>query len=397
MAFHPAAGANLRPFGAPPSRGRREKSKILPVIGKAVKREYRCRTQSLPRIVISSEARNLCHSRSGDRYLEVPNGKPHTRRLSGIAPYTHSEPPAPFRIAPRPSLTNPYFLRGSAHRFEVAFLHLLRMAIDHGRRGVCPLRDFRPRQPRKAQKEQLLLFLRPGDQVPRISLLHGNPMVPVHLIPVRRRTVGCDFSRHQEFRRLARRCRHLVGEPLLMPAADVDGAPPHTLRDVRQKGHAALLVVLFQAFQKAKPQLLPCLFRGQRLIGCLRQRINKTFEPFAERLFRRLLSCLRRQRQTLDGLTVRNRFNICIYSFFHREIFHFSESASGHLTGWPYYIMRIFRIPAPEKHIFLICRSEKTLQKQGREESMSSPFFKPCPMCFKIFEAHQRFSPLKKP
>ena len=28
--LHPAAGANLRPFGAPPSRGRREKSKILP-------------------------------------------------------------------------------------------------------------------------------------------------------------------------------------------------------------------------------------------------------------------------------------------------------------------------------------------------------------------------------
>ena len=26
---HPAAGANLRPFGAPPSKGRREKSKIL--------------------------------------------------------------------------------------------------------------------------------------------------------------------------------------------------------------------------------------------------------------------------------------------------------------------------------------------------------------------------------
>ena len=40
--FHPAAGANLRPCGAPPSRGRREKSKILPAMGKAVKREYRC-------------------------------------------------------------------------------------------------------------------------------------------------------------------------------------------------------------------------------------------------------------------------------------------------------------------------------------------------------------------
>ncbi len=40
--FHSAAGANLRPFGAPPSKGRREKSKILPAMGKAVKREYRC-------------------------------------------------------------------------------------------------------------------------------------------------------------------------------------------------------------------------------------------------------------------------------------------------------------------------------------------------------------------
>ncbi|MBD8953798.1 MAG: hypothetical protein EGQ71_01950 [Dialister sp.] len=54
ISLHPAAGANLRPFGAPPSRGRREKSKILLAMGKAAKREYR-----LPRIVISSEARNL--------------------------------------------------------------------------------------------------------------------------------------------------------------------------------------------------------------------------------------------------------------------------------------------------------------------------------------------------
>ncbi len=40
--LHPAAGANLRPFGAPPSKGRREKAKILPAMGKAEKREYRC-------------------------------------------------------------------------------------------------------------------------------------------------------------------------------------------------------------------------------------------------------------------------------------------------------------------------------------------------------------------
>ena len=39
--LHSAAGANLRPFGAPPSRGRREKSKILPAMEKAAKREYR--------------------------------------------------------------------------------------------------------------------------------------------------------------------------------------------------------------------------------------------------------------------------------------------------------------------------------------------------------------------
>ena len=41
---HPTAGANLRPFGAPPSRGRREKSKILLSMEKAAKREYRCPT-----------------------------------------------------------------------------------------------------------------------------------------------------------------------------------------------------------------------------------------------------------------------------------------------------------------------------------------------------------------
>jgi len=42
MAFYPAMGANLCPFGAPPFRGRREKFKILPSMGKATKREYRC-------------------------------------------------------------------------------------------------------------------------------------------------------------------------------------------------------------------------------------------------------------------------------------------------------------------------------------------------------------------
>ena len=41
ISSHPAMGANLRPFGTPPSRGRREKSKILLSMEKAVKREYR--------------------------------------------------------------------------------------------------------------------------------------------------------------------------------------------------------------------------------------------------------------------------------------------------------------------------------------------------------------------
>ena len=39
------------------------------------------------RIVISSEARNLCHSRSHGQWLEIPNGKPAIHLPSGIAPY----------------------------------------------------------------------------------------------------------------------------------------------------------------------------------------------------------------------------------------------------------------------------------------------------------------------
>ena len=44
---HPAAGANLRPFGTPPSRGRREKSKILLAMEKAATRIPLPRTKSL--------------------------------------------------------------------------------------------------------------------------------------------------------------------------------------------------------------------------------------------------------------------------------------------------------------------------------------------------------------
>ena len=59
VSSYPAARANLRPFGAPPSRGRREKCK------------------SLPRIVISSEARNLPCTEGADRALaqESERGK----------------------------------------------------------------------------------------------------------------------------------------------------------------------------------------------------------------------------------------------------------------------------------------------------------------------------------
>ena len=43
MAFHPAMGANLCPFGAPPSRGRREKSQSLPLEGKCVSNRWKMR------------------------------------------------------------------------------------------------------------------------------------------------------------------------------------------------------------------------------------------------------------------------------------------------------------------------------------------------------------------
>ena len=43
--------------------------------------------KALLRIVISSEARNLCHSRLSGQCLEIPNGKPAIHLPSGIAPY----------------------------------------------------------------------------------------------------------------------------------------------------------------------------------------------------------------------------------------------------------------------------------------------------------------------
>ena len=43
ISSHPAAGANLRPFGAPPSKGRREKSQSLPLEGKCVSNRWEMR------------------------------------------------------------------------------------------------------------------------------------------------------------------------------------------------------------------------------------------------------------------------------------------------------------------------------------------------------------------
>ena len=48
ISSHPAAGANLRPFGAPPSKGRREKSQSLPLEGKCVSNRWKMRVPLSP-------------------------------------------------------------------------------------------------------------------------------------------------------------------------------------------------------------------------------------------------------------------------------------------------------------------------------------------------------------
>ena len=48
MAFYPAMGANLCPFGAPPFRGRREKSQSLPLEGKCVSNRWKMRVPLSP-------------------------------------------------------------------------------------------------------------------------------------------------------------------------------------------------------------------------------------------------------------------------------------------------------------------------------------------------------------
>ena len=53
------------------------------------------------RIVISSEARNLCHSRSSGQCLEIPNGKPAIHLPSGIA-YIYCSEAATTTLNPEP-------------------------------------------------------------------------------------------------------------------------------------------------------------------------------------------------------------------------------------------------------------------------------------------------------
>ena len=63
------------------------------------------------RIVISSEARNLCHSRPSCQWLEFPNGKPAIYLPSGIAPYILQRSchhnPEPWTLNPEPWTLNP--------------------------------------------------------------------------------------------------------------------------------------------------------------------------------------------------------------------------------------------------------------------------------------------------
>ena len=65
ISFHPAARANLRPFGAPPSRGRREKFKILfPPWGRQRNENTAAPHQSLPLVgKVASGASRIGHWR----------------------------------------------------------------------------------------------------------------------------------------------------------------------------------------------------------------------------------------------------------------------------------------------------------------------------------------------
>ena len=66
--------------------------------------------KALLRIVISSEARNLCHSRSHGQCLKIPNGKPAIHIPSGIASYIWQRSchhnPEPTTLNPHPPFEN---------------------------------------------------------------------------------------------------------------------------------------------------------------------------------------------------------------------------------------------------------------------------------------------------
>ena len=71
--FHPAAGANLRPFGAPPSNGRRENAahRRLPHMGRVAIGEY----PFSPLSSFRANARNLFRSRSSKSRRTAGSGK----------------------------------------------------------------------------------------------------------------------------------------------------------------------------------------------------------------------------------------------------------------------------------------------------------------------------------
>ena len=71
--FHPAAGANLRPFGAPPSNGRRENAahRRLPHMGRVAIGEY----PFSPLSSFRANARNLFRSRSSKSRRTTGSGK----------------------------------------------------------------------------------------------------------------------------------------------------------------------------------------------------------------------------------------------------------------------------------------------------------------------------------
>ena len=86
---------------------------------------------SAPHIVISSEERNLCRSRSDGQCLELPNGKPAPRRLSGIALFILR---GAFRHPERSDMSDVRKCKGGTVRTEskdLALYHHFSFLISH--------------------------------------------------------------------------------------------------------------------------------------------------------------------------------------------------------------------------------------------------------------------------